>query len=47
MYIAIALKITKFRAIFGVSHQEDWLVGLYWDLVTYGCLTSVVVSLIC
>lgn len=47
MYIAIALRVTKFRAIFGVSQQEDWLVGLCWGLVTYGCLTGVAISLIC
>jgi hypothetical protein len=30
MYIGVALRIMKFIAIFGASHQEDQLVGLCW-----------------
>jgi hypothetical protein len=30
MYVAIVLRVMKFRAIFAVGCQEDQLVGLYW-----------------
>jgi len=45
MHVVVAMRVMRFRAICGVGHKEDWLVGL--GLVTYDCLNGVAIGLIC